>query len=161
VEHSTDYQLCPVLPPPSSSSCTWNLLFPFLSPDLFFYMFFGRPLFLWLCSVHCIGWTLTINTVIYYITRSVRGCTSWTHVSCTIRSFTVIKTPKIYLTPKSVAFQQCTLHNHNEQFFQVGLLDRGLISLGLALSPPSTSVSSDFMVLCKCLKKLYLLHFTL
>jgi len=27
-----------------------------------------------------------------------------------------------------------------------------LISLGLALSPPSTSVSSDFMVLCKCLK---------
>ena len=43
-------------------------------------------------------------------------------------------------------------HNHNEQFFQVGLLDRALISLGLALSPPSTSVSSDFMVLCKCLK---------
>jgi len=35
------------------------------------------------------------------------------------------------------------------------------ISLGLALSPPSTSVSSDFMVLSKCLKKLYLLHFTL
>jgi len=60
-----------------------------------------------------------------------------------------------------VAFQQCTLHNHNEQFFQVGLLDRSLISLGLALSPPSTSVSSDFMVLCKCLTKLYLLHFTL
>jgi len=27
------------------------------------------------------------------------------------------------------------LHNHNEQFFQVGLLDRALISLGLALSP--------------------------
>ena len=50
----------------------------------------------------------------------------------------------------SVAFQQCTLHNHNEQFFQVGLLDRALISLGLVLSPPSTSVSSDFMVLCKC-----------
>ena len=48
------------------------------------------------------------------------------------------------------SFQQCTLHNHNEQFFQVGLLDRALISLGLALSPPSTSVSSDFMVLCKC-----------
>ena len=42
------------------------------------------------------------------------------------------------------------LHNHNEQFFQVGLLDRALISLGLALSPPSTSVSSDFMVLRKC-----------
>jgi len=41
------------------------------------------------------------------------------------------------------------LHNHNEQFFQVGLLDRPLISLGLALSPSSTSVSSD-MVLCKC-----------
>jgi len=28
-----------------------------------------------------------------------------------------------------------------------------MISLGLALSPPSTSVSLDFMVLCKCLKK--------
>ena len=28
--------------------------------------------------------------------------------------------------------------SHNEQFFQVGLLDRALISLGLALSPPST-----------------------
>jgi len=41
------------------------------------------------------------------------------------------------------------LHNRNEQFFQVGLLDRALISLGLALSPPSTSVPSDFMVLCK------------
>jgi len=41
------------------------------------------------------------------------------------------------------------LHNHNEQFFQVGLLDQALISLGLALSPPSTSVSLDFMVLCK------------
>ena len=40
--------------------------------------------------------------------------------------------------------------HHNEQFFQVGLLDRALISLGLALSPPSTSVSSDFIVLCKC-----------
>ena len=48
-----------------------------------------------------------------------------------------------------VVFQQYTLHNHNEQFFQVGLLDRALISLGLALSPPSISVSSDFMVLCK------------
>ena len=58
----------------------------------------------------------------------------------------------------STSLQQCTLHNRNEQFFQVG---SGLISLGLALSPPSTSVSSDFMVLCKCLKKLYLLHFTL
>ena len=42
--------------------------------------------------------------------------------------------------------------NHNEQFFQVGLLDRALISLGLALSPSSTCVSSDFMVQCKCLK---------
>jgi len=32
-----------------------------------------------------------------------------------------------------------------------------------SLSPPSTSVSSDFMVLCKCffVLKLYLLHFTL
>jgi len=28
-----------------------------------------------------------------------------------------------------VAFQQCTLHNHNEQFFQLGLLDRALISV--------------------------------
>jgi len=26
---------------------------------------------------------------------------------------------------------QCTLHSHNEQFFQVGLLDRALTSLGL------------------------------
>ena len=33
-------------------------------------------------------------------------------------------------------FQQCTLHNHNEQFFQVGLLDRALIS---ALRPSSQS----------------------
>ena len=48
-----------------------------------------------------------------------------------------------------VAFQQFTLHNHYEQFFQVGLLDRALISLGLALNPPSICVSSDFMVLCK------------
>ena len=48
------------------------------------------------------------------------------------------------------------IHNHNEQFFQVGLLDRALISLGLALSPPSTSVSSDFMVLCKCSLKIIL-----
>jgi len=31
-----------------------------------------------------------------------------------------------------------------------------LISLGLALSPPSTSVSSDFMVLCKCFSKIIL-----
>jgi len=55
------------------------------------------------------------------------------------------------------------LHNHNEQFFQVGLLDWALISLGLALSPPSTSVSSDLMMLYKCFfwLKLYLLHFTL
>ena len=44
-----------------------------------------------------------------------------------------------------------------EQFFQVGLLDLGLISLGLALSPPSTSVSSDFMVLCKYSLKIILL----
>jgi len=42
------------------------------------------------------------------------------------------------------------MHNHNEQFFQVGLLDQALTLLGLALSPLSTSVSSDFMVLCKC-----------
>jgi len=39
------------------------------------------------------------------------------------------------------------MHNHNEQFLQVGLLDRALISLGLALSPPSTSLSSDLMSL--------------
>jgi len=58
-----------------------------------------------------------------------------------------------------VAFQQCILHNH-EQFFQVGVLNRSLISLGLALSPPSTSVSSDFMVLCKCFF-LITLHFPL
>ena len=45
---------------------------------------------------------------------------------------------------------------HVAQFFQVGLLDRALISLGLALYPPSTSVSSDFMVLSKCLKKIIL-----
>jgi len=48
------------------------------------------------------------------------------------------------------------LHNHNEQFFQFGLLDQALISLGLALSPPSTSVSSDIMVLCKCSLKIIL-----
>ena len=42
------------------------------------------------------------------------------------------------------------MYNYNEQFFQVGLLDRALISLVLAFSPPSTSVSSDFMVLYKC-----------
>jgi len=59
-----------------------------------------------------------------------------------------------------VAFQQCTLHNHNEQFFQVGLLDQALISLGLALSTSSTSVSLDFMVLCKCLKNIQV-YFTL
>jgi len=45
---------------------------------------------------------------------------------------------------------------HVAQFFQVGLLDRALISLGLALYPPSTSVSLDFMVLSKCLKKIIL-----
>jgi len=43
---------------------------------------------------------------------------------------------------------------YNEQFFQVGLLDRALISLGLALSPPNTSVSLDFVVLRKCLKNI-------
>jgi len=48
------------------------------------------------------------------------------------------------------------MHSHNEQFFQVGLLYRALISLGLALSPPSTSVSSDFIVLCKCVLKIIL-----
>ena len=54
------------------------------------------------------------------------------------------------------------LHNHNEQFFQVGLLDRALISLGLALSPPSISVSSDLVVLCKCfLVKIILTYFTI
>jgi len=48
------------------------------------------------------------------------------------------------------------LHSHNEHFFQVGLLDQALISLGLTLNPPSTSVSSDFMVLCKCFSKIIL-----
>jgi len=46
----------------------------------------------------------------------------------------------------NIAFQQCILHSRDDQFFRVGLLDRALIPLGLALSPPSTSVSSDFMV---------------
>ena len=46
-------QLCLVLLPPSSSSCTRNLLLPFLSPDLFFQVFCGRPVFLWWYSVHC------------------------------------------------------------------------------------------------------------
>jgi len=41
---------------------------------------------------------------------------------------------------------------YNEHFLQVGLLDRALISLG---SPPSTSVSLDFMVLTKYFFKLY------
>ena len=53
------------------------------------------------------------------------------------------------------------MHIHNEQFFQVGLLDRALISLGLGLSSKHICINSDFMVLCKYLKKLYLLHFTL
>jgi len=48
----------------------------------------------------------------------------------------------------------CFIVLHYEQFFQVGLLDRALISLGRALS---TSVSLDFMVLCKCV---YLIIFT-
>ena len=48
------------------------------------------------------------------------------------------------------------MHNHNEQFFQVGLLDQALILLDLALSPPSTSVSSYFMVLSKCFFKIKL-----
>jgi len=52
----------------------------------------------------------------------------------------VWKKGNINRTLYCVAFQQCTLHNRNEQFFQVGLLDRALISLGLALSPSSTSV---------------------
>jgi len=46
--------------------------------------------------------------------------------------------------------------------FSDTLKDRALISLDVALSPPSISVSSDFMVLCKCFFfKFYLLHFTL
>ena len=40
------------------------------------------------------------------------------------------------------------------QFFQVSLLDRALIILGLALESSSTSVYSDFMVLCKCCFKI-------
>jgi len=39
------------------------------------------------------------------------------------------------------------LHHRNEQLFQVGKVDRALMSLDLALSPQSTSVSLDFMVL--------------
>ena len=57
-----------------------------------------------------------------------------------------------FLTAGSVV--DSVKEDHNEQFFQVGLLDRALISLGLALSPPSTSVSSDFMVLCTCSLKI-------
>ena len=57
-----------------------------------------------------------------------------------------------------VAFQQCILHSHNEHFFYVGLLVYWiwLWSRWAALSPPSTSVSSDFMVLSKCLFKIIL-----
>ena len=66
---------------------------------------------------------------------------------------------------RQLPLMECTLpqllflHHHpfcSFSFFQVGLLDRALISLGLALSPPSTSVSSDFMVLCKCSLKIIL-----
>jgi len=54
---------------------------------------------------------------------------------------------------RSASSEQCSIsvmHNHNEQFFQVGLLDRALISLGVALSSPSPSVSLDFVMLCQC-----------
>jgi len=44
--------------------------------------------------------------------------------------------------------------SRNEQFFQVGLLDLALISFGLALSTPSTSISSDFIVIYKCFFKI-------
>jgi len=42
-----------------------------------------------------------------------------------------------------IVYHNCTqLYAHScKQFFQVGLLDRALISLGLAVSLPSTSVS--------------------
>jgi len=53
------------------------------------------------------------------------------------------------------------MHNHNEQFFEVGLLDLGLISLGLALSPPSTSLSSDlwcYVSFLNILNSLYLVE---
>ena len=39
----------------------------------------------------------------------------------------------------------CKLHIHNEQFFQIDLLDCALLPLGLAPSPPSTSLSWNFI----------------
>jgi len=55
-----------------------------------------------------------------------------------------------------IEFQQCTLHNHNEQFYQVGLLDRASShwAMGLALESSKHLVSSDFVVLCKCSLKI-------
>ena len=53
VAHVTDHMspsACLMLPPPSSSRCTQNLLSTFLSSS--FQLFFGRHL-LWPCSVHC------------------------------------------------------------------------------------------------------------
>jgi len=44
---------------------------------------------------------------------------------------------------------------------KVNIFIDAIISLGLALSPPSTSVSSDFMVLCRHFLIICLLHFTL
>ena len=57
-----------------------------------------------------------------------------------------------------VAFQQCTLHNHNEQFFQVGLLDRALISLSVLQAPLYLRTLWCYVSVYKKIKKLYLLH---
>jgi len=56
-DHFVSIQLCLVLPPPSSSSCTCILLSTFLysfSRSLFQVgLFIGRLLSLWPCGVHC------------------------------------------------------------------------------------------------------------
>jgi len=53
------------------------------------------------------------------------------------------------------------LHNHNEQFFQVGLLDQALISLSLALSPSSTSVIFGLYGAMQVFLKINYTYFTL
>jgi len=52
------------------------------------------------------------------------------------------------------------LHNHNEQFFQVGLLDRALISLGLALSSKHLCIFGHYGAVFKkiILTSLYLVE---
>jgi len=54
------------------------------------------------------------------------------------------------LTVILMVLSSCKCVNKTSWPVEVGLLDRALISLGLAVSPRSTSVSSDLMVLCKC-----------